>query len=386
MAKKNAATEEAEQKALVAIEGTAALDMLFEETSFNTMQRAANMFAGSDLVPEHFRGKPANVMVALQLSRALEVNPLLLMMKIYEVHGKFGFEAQLMIALANSRGPFKGSIRYRLEEEGDERKCTAYAYHGDDGEICEATCSIKIAKAEGWFDRKDRKGNYCSKWRTMPDLMLQYRAATFLIRTHCPDVLMGMPTADELHDIEPAIEVSATVNDIEGRMAKARETAPKPPKAEPAPKPPAEQEKPAEAATAPVSDEKKPALDAGLLAKAKGLALAAEWSEEDFWLNLQSVGNDDGGLRGIIKTLEPTDAPVAATAIPDDVFAKMGLTVGYRPDAERAWLLAMGDDTAPDWDSRKFLAEHTRLSDEAKSPLKGLDALVEILENEAKGE
>jgi len=80
---------------------------------------------------------------------------------------------------------------------------------------------------------------------------------------------------------------------------------------------------------------------------------------------------------------EAPDAPVAVSGIPDDVFANMGLSASNRPDANRAWLLAMGDDTAPDWDSRKFLEEHARLLGEAKSPLKGLDALVAILEGEA---
>ena len=326
MAKKPATTIETEQKALVAIEGAEALDMLFEETKFNQMQRAANMFAASELVPDHFRGKPANVMVALQLANALRVQPLLLMMKIYPVHGRFGFESQLMISLANSRGPFRGTIRYRMEGEGDSRKCTAYAYHKDDGEICEARCSIQIAKDEGWYDRKDKSGKFCSKWRTMPDLMLQYRAAAFLVRTHCPEVLMGMKTADELEDInQPALQVTATVSEIQDRMAAANK---------------AEQSK-AKAADAPLDVAPDEAPD------------------------------------------EAPDAPVAVSGIPDDVFANMGLSASNRPDANRAWLLAMGDDTAPDWDSRKFLEEHARLLGEAKSPLKGLDALVAILEGEA---
>ena len=86
---------------------------------------------------------------------------------------------------------------------------------------------------------------------------------------------------------------------------------------------------------------------------------------------------------------EPAPAPESApSAIPDDVFAKMGLAAGYRADANRAWLLAMGDDTAPDWDSRKFLVKHARFWGDTDSPLKGLDALMILLESEAgkKGE
>ena len=35
----------------------------------------------------------------------------------------------------------------------------------------------------------------------MPELMLQYRAAAFLVRTYAPEISMGMQTEEELHDI-----------------------------------------------------------------------------------------------------------------------------------------------------------------------------------------
>jgi len=52
---------------------------------------------------------------------------------------------------------------------------------------------MKMAKAEGWSKNK--------KYQTMPELMLQYRAATFLVRLYCPEVLSGMPTSDEVEDL-----------------------------------------------------------------------------------------------------------------------------------------------------------------------------------------
>ena len=52
-----------------------------------------------------------------------------------------------------------------------------------------------MAKKEGWY------GKSGSKWQTMPQLMLQYRAAAFLIRTTAPEIMMGMEAADELEDI-----------------------------------------------------------------------------------------------------------------------------------------------------------------------------------------
>ena len=42
----------------------------------------------------------------------------------------------------------------------------------------------------------------------MPDQMLRYRAAAWLIRTTAPEISMGLPTADE------AIDVEGNVSDV----------------------------------------------------------------------------------------------------------------------------------------------------------------------------
>jgi hypothetical protein len=54
-----------------------------------------------------------------------------------------------------------------------------------------------MAKAEGWLTRAG------SKWQSMPELMIRYRAASFFGRLYCPDILNGMYTADEVADFAP---------------------------------------------------------------------------------------------------------------------------------------------------------------------------------------
>jgi hypothetical protein len=55
-----------------------------------------------------------------------------------------------------------------------------------------------MAKNEGWSTKSG------SKWKTMPELMLRYRAAAFLIRTTAPEIGLGLYTTDELKDINDA--------------------------------------------------------------------------------------------------------------------------------------------------------------------------------------
>ena len=52
-----------------------------------------------------------------------------------------------------------------------------------------------MAKAEGWLQKQG------SKWQTMPDLMLRYRAAAFFARQYAPELTMGMHTAEEVADV-----------------------------------------------------------------------------------------------------------------------------------------------------------------------------------------
>ena len=54
---------------------------------------------------------------------------------------------------------------------------------------------MEMAQKEGWTRN--------SKWSTMPQLMLRYRAATFFGRQYVADLLLGIQTEDEIVDIQP---------------------------------------------------------------------------------------------------------------------------------------------------------------------------------------
>lgn len=171
------------------------LASILDTNLFNHLWRVATAYSRSTMVPDVFRGKPDDCFVAVQLALRLEVDPFMLMQSMYVVHGKPGMEAKLAIALCNSRGPFSDRIQWEFSGAGMERSCRAFAHDRASGNVCEAIVSMAIAKAEGWLDKNG------SKWRTMPDQMLMYRSAAWLIRTSCPEVLMGMATSDELQDM-----------------------------------------------------------------------------------------------------------------------------------------------------------------------------------------
>jgi hypothetical protein len=83
-----------------------------------------------------------------------------------------------------------------MDGVGDQRQCIAWATDKANGERLDGPyISIEISKKEGWFQKSG------SKWQTMPELMLRYRAASFFGKLYAPDVLMGMQTEEEAIDI-----------------------------------------------------------------------------------------------------------------------------------------------------------------------------------------
>lgn len=165
---------------------------------FEHTQRVARMLTETTLVPDNFRGKEnlGNAVIALNMATRLGADVLAVMQSIYIVYGKPSWASTFIIALINSSKRFDGILRYRMSGSGNERTCVAWV-KSRDGEILESPeSSIQMAIAEGWY------GKNGSKWKTMPDLMLRYRAATFFGRFYCPDLMLGMRSTEEVIDIE----------------------------------------------------------------------------------------------------------------------------------------------------------------------------------------
>ena len=67
-----------------------------------------------------------------------------------------------------------------------------------------------MAKEENWYQKSG------SKWKTLPELMPQYRSAAFLVRAYAPELSMGLQTIEEVEDIRK-------VEDIEYQEIRKRE-------------------------------------------------------------------------------------------------------------------------------------------------------------------
>jgi len=188
---------EAAQNRMIVTSDDPIVGMLWDTAKFEHLQRLANMFANSGMVPDLFKKNPAACAVGLQLAQQLQVAPFMLFQKMYTIGGKPAIEAQLAIAVANQRGVFTGPIEYTFvgENKDKTRACTAKAVLSKTKTPVEMTIDWAVVDGEGW----SKKGG--SKWLTMPDQMFRYRSAMWLIRTYCPEVLFGMYSTEELDDM-----------------------------------------------------------------------------------------------------------------------------------------------------------------------------------------
>lgn len=180
---------------------------------FELAQRAAKLLASSSLVPERYRGNLADCVVALNMAQRMGSDPLMTMQHLYVVHGTPAWSAQMLISVWNQCGRYT-SIRYQFsgEQGSDNWGCRAASMERETKEVIEgALITIGMAKAEGWYGKKG------SKWQTMPEQMLRYRAAAWLVRAYAPELAMGFQTVEEVHDVydaTPGRDGSFSVSDL----------------------------------------------------------------------------------------------------------------------------------------------------------------------------
>ncbi len=172
-------------------------------SSFEIAQRMAKALSSSALIPKEYQNNIPSTMIALELAHRTGVSPIMVMQNLHVIQGKPSWSSSFIIAVINSYKKFTMPLNFKLSGEGDKRACVAFTT-GIDGQIYESPeINIQMSIAEGWMSKAG------SKWKTMPELMLRYRAAAFFGRLYCPELLMGMQSEDEVIDVISKIDKEA---------------------------------------------------------------------------------------------------------------------------------------------------------------------------------
>ena len=193
--------EERESTALVALDKPGPGVSSFSSIEhFKAAQRMAQLLASSTLVPSTYQGGEgvANCVLALELASRIGASVFMVMQNLHIIKGKPSWSSTFLIATVNTCGRFTPlGFRFVGEKGTDSWGCEAHATSKATGEeLVGEAVTIEMAKADGWYGRKD------SKWPHLPGQMLRYRSAAFWVRVYTPELALGMQTTEEIYDVE----------------------------------------------------------------------------------------------------------------------------------------------------------------------------------------
>ena len=175
--------------------------------SFEFAQRQAKSLCESNLVPISYQGQKGlpNCLVALEMSKRMNLSPLTVMQNLNIIHGRPTWSAQFISSQIMGCGRFE-NFDYLVKGEGETLEVQCIAKRIADQKLIKGTAvSMKMARLEGWTKN--------SKYTSMPELMLRNRAATFFGRQYIPDLLLGVQTSEEVVDIQPLDVTPETVKE-----------------------------------------------------------------------------------------------------------------------------------------------------------------------------
>lgn len=173
-----------------------AVTMWNDAKLYNQSLSMAQTLSKSEIIPQSYKGKPADCLIAIDIANRLGLSPAIIMQNSQVVRGKFSWSGSACKAMIDGCGRYQKTRYVYVGEEGkDSYGCYLEAIDNDGDIIRGVPVTIGMAKKEGWYDKDG------SKWRSIPDLMLKYRAAAFFMRTECASIAMGFLTTEEVEDV-----------------------------------------------------------------------------------------------------------------------------------------------------------------------------------------
>lgn len=150
----------------------------------------ARQIAGTEFVPESYRGKPEAVVAAILTGRELGIGPMQALRDIHMVDGRPAFAAQLMLAKMRA-----GGISLLETESTDDRAWIKA--RRPDGEVGEFEFTIAEADRAGLLEKRGKS------WQKYRKDMLWARAVSRMARRFGSDMLGGLVySKEELEDLD----------------------------------------------------------------------------------------------------------------------------------------------------------------------------------------
>lgn len=168
-----------------------------EVINFDRLMEMSTMLAKSTIVPVMYQNRPENIFISLDLASRMGVPMMMVMQNLYIINGKPSWSGQAMASMIRANPEFKDVELHFVGTEGkDDWGAYVTAINTKTGKLLKGgTVTIGISRKEGWYQKSG------SKWQTIPELMLSYRAYSWFGRVYCPELLMGLQSSEEVEDV-----------------------------------------------------------------------------------------------------------------------------------------------------------------------------------------
>ncbi len=186
------------------------LSLQTQQMGLNEQMQWAQAVSKAGILPDAYRGRPADVLVAVGFGQSMGLSPAESLYRINVVKGKPTMSAELIGAQVRKAGH-----KLRISKDEKRQSVTATIVRRDDPDY-----PISVTRDKAWADAMNLtgKGNYQSQLMTM----LTWRAITAVAREACPEALFGVVySPDEMHDFDNSV----TVEDVrEGEQSEPVQT------------------------------------------------------------------------------------------------------------------------------------------------------------------
>jgi hypothetical protein len=161
------------------------------EDSLPERQEYAKALSVSDLLPAQYRGKPGNVLYAVEFGKSLGISTMAAILGVHIIEGRASASAGLISALVRDAG-HKLRVWVERDQNGQAVKAVATIHRRDDAEFeFRAEWTMQRAVAAGLAGKQ--------VWKNYPEAMLKARAISEVAREACEEALRGVGyTPEEL--------------------------------------------------------------------------------------------------------------------------------------------------------------------------------------------
>lgn len=171
-------------------------------TAFRNLPEMLNVaaaLANSSIVPKAYQRQEGNVLIALDMAQRLGCAPLMVMQNVYVVQGNPALSGKFAIAMLKRSSLYRRIEFVNLNGTDWQGGMKVVGHRWDGTQDVGPEITPELVKRSGWMDKSG------SKWQEMPEQMYRYRAASWFVNSCCPEVLMGVPTVEDMEDAEPQL-------------------------------------------------------------------------------------------------------------------------------------------------------------------------------------